>query len=227
MKLDPGVPLSFLVQHVKEATKGPDGKTVPIYVDPIGLEEASNKTGSNVRLNIEGVPLRTTLRLALKQLDLMYEIDEGMLIITRDDPEEPRQKVHREPSVADKARDEAILAKLEAAVPMRFPDQTPLDDVLDYLKLATKGPGDQVIPIYVDPDGIQDAGNVKDSTIAIDLEDVPLRTTLRLLLGQIGLRYEVRGGMILIDAQRPEPAAPQAGQGPGNAGRMGGMGGMM
>ena len=49
------------------------------------------------------------------------------------------------------ARDRAVLAKLEQPVSMSFANETPLEDVLKYIKSATQGPNDTGIPIYIDP----------------------------------------------------------------------------
>ena len=58
----------------------PDG--IPIYVDPAELQEADKTTQSPITLNLDGLPLAFTLKLALKQLDLAYEVrPEGLLYI--------------------------------------------------------------------------------------------------------------------------------------------------
>ena len=49
--------LEDVLKHVAEATKGPDGTNIPIYVDPIGLQEAEKSMTSIVRLDLDGVPL--------------------------------------------------------------------------------------------------------------------------------------------------------------------------
>ena len=51
----------------------------------------------------------------------------------------------------------AILAKLEEPISMSFANETPLEDVLKYIKQATTGPNSSGIPIYVDPLGLQEA----------------------------------------------------------------------
>jgi hypothetical protein len=86
-----------------------------------------------------------------------------------------------------------ILNKLEAPVDMRFANETPLEDVLKYIKSATKGPNDAGIPIYVDPLGLQKAEKTMTSPVTIDLEGVTLNTSLRLVLKQLGLTYRVQG----------------------------------
>ncbi len=75
-------PLEDVLKHISEATKGADGKGIPIYVDPIGMQEAEKTPQSVVHLDLDGVPLKSTLTLCLKQLDLAYCIRDGVLMIT-------------------------------------------------------------------------------------------------------------------------------------------------
>ena len=59
----------------------------------------------------------------------------------------------------------AILAKLEQPIAMSFANETPLEDVLKYIKQATTGPNDPGIPIYVDPLGLQEADKTMTSPV--------------------------------------------------------------
>jgi hypothetical protein len=149
----------------------------------------------------------------------------------------------RKPHPADAERNKAIEQKLEKPVKMDFASETPLEDVIRYIKDQTKEPGGKVIPIYVDPVGLQEAEKTLTSPITLELEDVPLRTTFRLLLAQLGLDYRVRDGMLYINSQsgfdeEEEATANEALQeivrqrgvgqtGMGGWGGMGGMGGGM
>ena len=56
------------------------------------------------------------------------------------------------------------------------------------------------LSIYVDPKGIQQVGATLNSTVAIDLDGVPLKTSLRLMLKQLGLAYCVRDGVLIISS---------------------------
>jgi hypothetical protein len=91
-----------------------------------------------------------------------------------------------------------ILEALEQPVPMRFPDEIPLGDLVKYISKATSTPTDAGIPIYVDPIGLQEAERSLNSTVQIDLEGLPLRTTLRLGLSQLGLKYVLEDGFLWI-----------------------------
>jgi RNA polymerase sigma factor (sigma-70 family) len=101
-------------------------------------------------------------------------------------------------------RSRKVLAKLEEPISMSFANETPLDDVLKYIKQATTTRDYGGIPIYVDPLGLQEAERSLTSTILIDLEGIPLRRTLQLLLSQLGLVYFVEDGMIVITSEESE-----------------------
>ena len=89
---------------------------------------------------------------------------------------------------------------------MSFASATPLEDVLKYIKQATTKSGQQGepvppgIPIYVDPKGLKEAEVKPTATVVMDLEGVPLKTTLRLILKQLDLAYCVRDGVLIISS---------------------------
>jgi hypothetical protein len=57
-------------------------KEQPIVVDARALEEGRKTLQSTVQIDLEGVPLKTTVRLLLKQLDLAYTIKDGLVIVS-------------------------------------------------------------------------------------------------------------------------------------------------
>jgi hypothetical protein len=138
-----------------------------------------------------------------------------------------------------------ILTKLDQPITMSFPTETSLEDVLKYIKGATAGPNDNGIPIYVDPVGLQEAEKTLSSTITLELEGIPLKKTLKLLLKQLSLSYTVKDGLLTITSESSEdqqteirvyPVADLAliplslimgGGGGMGGGMMGGMGGGM
>ena len=97
--LDEPVPMHFptsmtleeLLKHVKDATSRLDGKGIPIYVDPIGLQEAEKSMTSTVgvRLDRDDIALKNSLHLCLRQLQLAYCVKNGFLQITCADDELP------------------------------------------------------------------------------------------------------------------------------------------
>ncbi len=75
--------LEKLIQHVQQATRGPDGTVIPIHVDPMALRDEQKWMFSIMTgMNFEGVPLRTSLELGLKQLDLAFVVKGWLLVIT-------------------------------------------------------------------------------------------------------------------------------------------------
>jgi RNA polymerase sigma factor (sigma-70 family) len=92
----------------------------------------------------------------------------------------------------------AVIKKLEEPVNLHFPMETPLEEVLKHVKDTTKGADGKRLSIYVDPEALREAEKTMASPVVIDLEDVPLRFSLRLVLKQLGLAYCVRDGVVMI-----------------------------
>jgi RNA polymerase sigma factor (sigma-70 family) len=110
----------------------------------------------------------------------------------------------------DRAKDvksQQIHAKLDVPISMSFNEETPLEDVLKYVRQATTTETYSGIPIYVDPFGLQEAEKSLTSTVRnMDLEGVPLRRTLQLLLKQLDLIYFVEDGILCITSAKSEGA---------------------
>jgi RNA polymerase sigma factor (sigma-70 family) len=97
-------------------------------------------------------------------------------------------------------KNQALRQRLQEPIAMSFSDSTPLQDVIKYLKSASAKTGQSPVPIYVDPVGLQEAEQTPSSPITLDLEGVPLSTSLRLLLKQLGLAYCIRDGVVIISS---------------------------
>jgi hypothetical protein len=97
---------------------------------------------------------------------------------------------------------------LSKRVPMHFPDEKPFDEVLQYIRDSTKDVEGlkRGIPIYVEP--IRTHGEFQMTmsvAITLDLEDVPLATTLDLVVRQLGLTYTVtQDGLVVISSENDE-----------------------
>lgn len=99
-------------------------------------------------------------------------------------------------------RQAQIREALEQRVPLPFTNGAPLDEVLATLRAATRSPRlPNGIEFYADPIALQEAEKTMKSTVAINLDDVPLKASLRLLLKQLGLDYVVRDSFVLILGQ--------------------------
>jgi hypothetical protein len=102
-----------------------------------------------------------------------------------------------------------VLKALDEPVEMHFPDETPLEDVVKHIKRETTGADGMVIPIYIDPIGMQEAERYPTSVVTLDLEGVPLKTTLDLCLKQLDLAYLVRDGVLMITSEESASALYQ------------------
>ncbi len=203
MRFPSETPLIEVLSYIqKAAKKEPNGLYLPIYVDPIGLQEAEKSLNSTIQIDLPNTSLKSSLSLLLQQVALAYYVKDGVLIITASESVAEVMKGATAVRTADALpKTKAMVARLEEPMAMKFAQETPLDRVVNYIKEASqKGPNGSEIPIYVNPIGLQEAERSMSSTIRIDLEGVPLRASLRLLLMQLGLGYYVKDGVLTITA---------------------------
>jgi hypothetical protein len=137
------------------------------------------------------------------------------------------------PIEANDDRSQRIAAELGRLIDMPFRRETPLEDVVKYIRASTKSPTfPDGIPIYVDPIGLQESEKTEQSPVVFDVSQVPLRTSLRLMLKQLDLTYRVRDGLLTITSiharelvgEDDEPAEDGVMEGVAGMGGMGGMG---
>jgi hypothetical protein len=265
-------PLEDVLAYIVEGTKGPElPEGIPIYVDPVGLNEAEKTMTSPVTLDLKGVALRESLRLILKQLGMSYTVKDGLLSITSTSSEDSptpilsladkatlgelslremndlielfkaREQVRRyaegmadnEPigrptgpdrgvfgpaapgppptAAGEDPKTSLILTALEKVVPLHLKEAT-IEDAVKAIRKATAGPGlPEGISIYFNPRAFSFQG--QKPTVTLDLDDVKLKTALRLMLGQVGLAYAVKEGLLIIDNSGSPEIAPH-GSGP-------------
>ncbi len=129
-------------------------------------------------------------------------------------------------------RSQRIIAELAKPISMPFGAETALADVVKYLKTSTRGPEfADGIPIYVDPIGLAEADKSMTSAVhGVEIEGVPLRTTLKLVLQQLDLTYVVRDGLLRITSsdsadQEAQDETPEGIRFTSDMAGMGGMGG--
>jgi hypothetical protein len=203
MKYREPTPLERVLSDIVQATRRPDLPDLDdsIFVNPYGLDKAEKTMDSPVALalDLEGVPLRTTLRLLLMQLGLSYRVQDGLLIID-EETDRDMALVDEPPVIAldHSPATEEILLRLEQPVTLNYHDETPLEKVVSDLTKATQGSHAAGIPIDVDPEGLKAAEETMTSPVTLESEDVPLRTTLRLLISPLSLNYFVANGRIMI-----------------------------
>lgn len=87
-----------------------------------------------------------------------------------------------------------IQSALGEVTSLQFADQ-PLADVVTYVKERHN------IAIQLDTTALESAGVASDTTVAIDVEGITLRSALNLMLKSIELTYTVRDGVLLITTE--------------------------
>ena len=100
-----------------------------------------------------------------------------------------------------------IASKLQEKITMAFPNDTPLEEVVKYIRQCTVDKADfpEGIPIYLNPVGLQEAEKTSQSTIMIDLKGIPLATSLKLTLDQLSLAYWIHpDGLLIITSKDSE-----------------------
>ena len=204
MPFDAPTPLEDVIKYVKSGTQSsalPEG--IPIYVDPVGLQKAKKSESSPVKLNLEGVSLKRSLKLALGQLGLMYRVKDGLLTIGTEgcfDGEDERTEERRK---ASGGPDPAVSA-LDRVAPIDVPAASPLVEALERIGASAN------VVIVVEP---RAAGMVAAATVGFRAVDLPLKFSLERILGPLGLGYTTRRAMIVVVKAAPKPpvAAPAAG----------------
>jgi len=127
------------------------------------------------------------------------------------------------PVEAGDERSQKIAAELSKFIDMPFKTETPLEDVINYVRGSTKSQTfPEGIPIYVDPVGLQESEKTMSSPVTFDVPQIPLRRSLKLILSQLELTYNVKGGLLTITSMHSDDVPFR----PGMAGMGGGMGGM-
>ncbi len=112
-------PLSDVVEFLR------DSQGLPIQISHKALNDAGVSADVPITQNLKGVPLRTALRVMLRDLDLTYRIDGDVLVITtrEDARQNPSTRVY---DVADLLPVSAADAEeLAALVRQMLPDSAP------------------------------------------------------------------------------------------------------
>jgi hypothetical protein len=181
-------PLEDILKSIRGATKDeklPNG--IPIFVDTSSMPDAERAVRMGVTIRADDLPLRTSLGFVLSQAGLSWKVKDGLLFII------------------DKKQ--AVLDAMDNKVVMAFPDKTPLEDVVRYLRVATKN--DHLpngIPIVVDPSSIPDPELTMRKVVILKADDLTLKESLTLLLRQVDLVWTVKEGLLVISAAAKNPA---------------------
>ena len=103
-------------------------------------------------------------------------LSEAELVLAKANPRQPATRDHQlRPARAGTGKDPkslAILAKLEEPIAMSFPNETPLEDVLKYIKQATPDRTTRASR-STSTLGLQEAEKTLTSPVQLDLEGIP------------------------------------------------------
>jgi RNA polymerase sigma factor (sigma-70 family) len=216
------VQLEEVLKTIKAMSQTPNDPGVPIYVDTEGLRETGATINSPITIDATKQPLETALDDALRPLKLGATVRDGLLVVTSRsevtlielrslNAELRRMRLRPGVSTAEPSRavpptaaevdpkDQLIREALERPVHLHL-QETPFKDAIPEIRKVSISPGlPEGIPIYWNPrvDTLLDPNS---STVTIDLKDVKLKTSLRLMLNQVGLTYTIKEGLLIIDS---------------------------
>jgi hypothetical protein len=101
-----------------------------------------------------------------------------------------------------------VVAKLSSPAPgLDWPDETPLAEVIEQIKLNTQSGAPQfslVVPVVIDPVGLEQAGMALSSRVQRPPPgpDLSLGKKLLTVLKPLGLAYQVKDATIVITSDR-------------------------
>lgn len=87
-----------------------------------------------------------------------------------------------------------IERKLGTPITMKFTD-APLNEVIDYIKKVAK------INVYLDPQGLAAEGVHPSQPVSIELEEISIRSALKLVLAQFSLKYVINNEVLKITSE--------------------------
>ena len=76
------VMLQDLIKQIRLVTTERKGKELPIYIDPMGLQDADKTMASMCAATTDRMPIQEHLERALASLEMDYFIKDGLLTIT-------------------------------------------------------------------------------------------------------------------------------------------------
>ncbi len=204
-RLDQPIPMNFprsrplrdVLRYVRESINVPNEPAIPIYFDPVGIGDTEKAQNAIVSIDLNDIPLNDTLELLFEQAGLAHCVRDGLIFVSTPARISAERAVPLAATADDEPESQAIVTELSKPRALRFAHK-PLKDVVEQIKGLTRGKSDTAIPICFDPPDSQDVQKAKATLVTVDLDNVPLRTTLRLLLAQAGMESSIRKGFLII-----------------------------
>ena len=99
-----------------------------------------------------------------------------------------------------------IQVQLEKRLSIALPESTTLEGIVQLIRKSSQD--EKIDPpkgilIYIDPVALDKEGLTLESKVTIDVENAPLKDSLRLALDQLGLSYFVKDGLLVITSGTP------------------------
>jgi hypothetical protein len=181
------VAVGELDQYLQEQVPG-----VAVFVDPSGLQVTSVEATQRIQIKIPSMPLRAALRKMLHPLGLKVSVADEGLVITADYAELAQRGIATDRwANGESDADDAIMQKLGQSTSIAVVE-IPLMNVIAGLSEKTG------IPMLIDIRALEEIGLSAEEPVSLQLQNVSLRSALRLLLRELDLTYMVRDEVLQI-----------------------------
>ncbi len=155
--------------------------------------EVSKPEEKMITFRVDELPFDQALDLTLKMVDLDWCVDEGVIVVSTKDGIAKRAESRKKPveSDADAAAWKAEMQRVleNTRIDLDFTDAS-LEDIIGFLREFSR------INIEIDQKVREDG--TAEKKITFQLRDMPLKSTLKLLLDQYELTYELVNHVLLI-----------------------------
>ncbi len=185
------MPFKDVIRFVKESTKSKDGKgeSLKIYVDALTLKMEEITAETQIAPPILGdgeISVQTFLNLVLKSIGLTHSVHDDLIVVDSPCDDCPERLEYS-------AESAWTWLLLHEEIPLHYQNETPLREVIKTIQQATVGkrPGGRGVLIHFNPIGLKEAEKSEESGVTFDIDRVPLRTSLGMLLKPLGLIFEV------------------------------------
>jgi hypothetical protein len=176
-----------LDQFLQEQVQG-----VGVFVDQRGLQVTSVDASERIQLKIPSMPLRAALRKMLHPLALKVAVEDEGLVITADYAELAQRGIATDRwADGESAADDAIMEKLGQSTSIAAVE-IPLVDLISGMSEKNG------IPMLIDKRALEEIGLSSEEPVSLQLQNVSLRSVLRLLLTELDLTYMVRDEVLKI-----------------------------
>jgi hypothetical protein len=205
MNFPRSTPLRDVLRYVRQSTGVPNEPALPIYFDPVGIADTEKAQNVMVSIDLNDIPLNDTLELVFDQAGLAHCIRDGLMFVSAPAHVSAERSASLAPTADEEPESQAIVAQLNRPRAVRFDHKLPLKDAVERIKGLRRGNGDTAFEIFFGQQDSPEVQKAKGTPVLIDVENVPLRTTLRLLLAQAGMEFSIKKGISLSTKAR-EPA---------------------